>query len=477
MRTACVVTLCLLCTTGEASTLQRSMIVVNRTDSANPVSGNKIKVLQGTTARSYLTDISGSTPAFQIDGGSPLQIWLKERAVQNGVCLGLARTYTPPAVNSALAVDVLGLFQPMAEALVLDSTSQAGTAPSLHGRWHVMPYPASSYLFPASVAILMTGGDIEGAFAYHGIQLPHDDYRLGCAIRVEDPEDVGTPGFSLALRTDSYEFTAAPVVDSYFIAGQAADAGTAGYVVEPELWLPSEGWVSYTVSGVLGKGWNLFLLREGAEFEALSSAVSSPPSFPPVAAFKAGSASGSQSCTPCEPEEEEYSCPVANPTDDPGCASSGCAGAAIEAVCDTTFTKLPGFAGCTDGGGGTLAVGGTATIGLEGGISAELYLFGSNITASVGASGSLSLNITATMGEGQGCGQCGQVFLRTTTCTKNCIVHKDYKCGRIFGMGGQCCHDFDRQTKCIDIAWELKTCNRPGQSANGTPCSGDPPCD
>jgi hypothetical protein len=467
-----------LCCLSVTATAPQTLTVIDDTDAMTHISGNKVKVVQGTSSSTRLTNAVGTTTPFSVDLSAPMEVWLKQKATPAGLCLGQARVLPPVTLGSGENIRVVNLFQPLAEPLVLDSEDEFGAAPygaesSHNDRWYITPFEESNYNFPAQVGILMTSGDIAALFSYYGVPLQHSDCTLGLVISVDDPEPVGSPGFEIEFRVDSYGFQDLPGVDVYHLAYNQQDLISPGSLdVSPGLWQPQRERAAYTVSGLLGKGLNVVLLRPPGEFSTSSSYPVTLPVYPPVTTGGAYPAANPD-CTPCPPSGSQTSCPVDTPMDDSGCPPSGCN---PPTECESEYTALSGLSACSDGGGSSIPIHANVTISVSGGVSVPVSINGSPVTFSVGLGAEVSLGVDVIPGDGQGCGQCVQAFIRKTTCKKTCTVHEDRNCKRLFGIFRACCHDKKRTKKCVDLGVSLSACNKSGTAPNGSTCPGDPPC-
>lgn len=443
--------------------------VILRSDLLATVNSSKVKITQGSNSKIYLTNAQGETPEFSVAPGVLVTMSLKQKNTPLGTCLGqkfLHQLASPPA--GEIGIEILTVLQPLAEAVHVDSTVQFFQQSQFHGRWFLSPDENSSYSFPAEVGMLMTPREIYAFGEYYGISFDHSDYRLGIVFKTEDAEYVGFPGIDIGLRLDSYGFEEAPAADPYFVAFVTEDLASADYDVIPRAWSDvAPETVTFRLDGTLGKGLNLILLRQGTPL-GLASHLAVPESFPPQAANAGGTAplTNPVNCTPCPPDEDPL-CSMTLPTDDAGCPASGGCGPVTAEDCTTTSTKIgPAVCGGATGGGtasGTFGV----TVSVSGGAKVDLTIFGQGVEAAVGASVSTSASMTVAVGEGQGCGQCGQLFLLVTQCSKTCVVHKKVPCLACETH----CMDTSETSSCLDITLDTRYCNRSGDG-----CPGDPPC-
>jgi hypothetical protein len=436
---------------------EHKLRAVVRTDSLSSVPFNRVKFVQGGSTKTYFTDADGTTPSFPFTPGVPVSLSLKQRSIPAGVCLGQSQEFTlvlpPPGIDS---FNFLFMLQPVAEPILLDSSVEFYQSSPFHGRWYISPYPNASYYFSANVGLLMTPREIAGLAAYYGVAFGQMDYRVGLVFVTDGSETVGDEGMDIGLRLDTYGFTASPGIDAYFIALEASTLGSADFAVTPRSWSSSfpEN-ATYKLTGVLGNGLNLLLLREGSS-SALVSFLASVPTFPPVTSQVPG---GSQPllagpCDPPVPMDDPVCVDSTPPTDDPQCVPSGCGGLAPE-DCQSKYFKV-GAPVCSDG-----AVPASATVGVtftgSGGASIDLSIFGQDIEASAGGSVSVTQSVTVgPLGVGNGSGQCGQAFLRITECRKSCTVHRDKPCLACPVH----CIDSIETSACVDIGLDVTSCNK-----------------
>jgi hypothetical protein len=274
----------------------------------------------------------------------------------------------------------------------------------------------------------------------------------------------------LGFALDTYGFGELPGADSYFIAFSTGDVETADFSVAPRLWnnTPTQR-AYYSLTGALGRGLNVILLREG-ESQELSRLLAAPTTFPPmVMPLPDGPAAplNVMNCEPCPPMDQD-TCELELPADDQGCPRSSCD---LNPTCNTTWKKVGARAcGGSSGGGGASSTT-SVTITVSGGVSVKLNLFGTEVTPSVGGSASATQGFTVTPGMGQGCGQCAQAYVGLTTCFQTCTVHRRVDC-----MGCEVhCVDSPETVGCMEVTLDARYCNRKGTLGSST-CLGDPPC-
>lgn len=442
----------------EAHTLR----VTTWSNALEPIGNSRIKFVQNGLARFFNADATGQTPGFSIATNSTASIIVKQRSTFHGLCLGQAYTDVFPHLGLGFNVyDSLTVFQPLLEAETFDSSLDRPISSDHTGRYGFYPLPESSFLFDANVGLLMTPREIDALADYYGVQFGYSDYRMGLVIHTEDVEDLDYPGAALEIDFESYGFAGIPASDPYFLTTSAANLGQANFEAYPEAWEFDHADVAdYTFSGRLGKGLNILLFREGIS-EGLVELLGVAPSFPPPVQQQSGGMLPAVSdCTPPTPAPSGNElCALTSPTDDPGCAPTGC-GPATPSDCQTTFTKVGGKL-CGGGSGGATA---SQTFGVtttfRGGVSVDFSILGTGGSASAGVDRSVTESLQLTVGAGaHGCGQCAQAYKKLVVCNKTCVVHK-----RQYSFWGTPlgCMDVTETSSCVDTSTEVTHCDRTG---------------
>lgn len=398
--------------------------VASKTDILSTVPQNKIRVIQNSQERTFLTDAAGVTPSFTIAQEDPVELFLKQKNTAAGVCLGQAFTFISPELNTGNDVfNILTTFQPVLEPVVLTSSDTHVTQAGSHSRWAFFHDEDASFTFPANVGILMTPREIDGIEDYYDLEFAHDDYRMGLVIKVGDPEELGDRGALVQLCFDSYGFTDIPGADLYFVASAAADLGVADFRLTPRSWHTTTERAVYGLTDTLGKGMNILLFRDGG-FEDVAEMLAQPPVFLPIAQ----QATQNLQVEECEPPAAgggvgSDSCTTPAIPDDGGCANSGCSAGGGE--CSASWMKV-GPRVCTGGGGTTAGTNMTVTNTITGGVSTTLSVQGAGVTLSEGASTSVSQSVDfGNLNDGaHGCGMCGQAYQKIVVCAKLCVVHR-----------------------------------------------------
>jgi hypothetical protein len=456
-----VLSLAVLLPASKLPSESHSLKITTWTDALSPVPNNKVKVVQGTQSRVYLTDAQAATPEFSITAGSPLTIHLRQKSIPAGIAVG--QTYSHSFADGGTGgevINMLTLLQPVLEPVVLDSSATRFVQAQHHDRWSFYHFEGASFAFPANVGLLMTPREIDAFEAYYGVQFAHDDYRMGLVVEVAEAEPVGDPGLALELRFDSYGFDEIPGVDRYFVARSAADMGVADFAVGPESWEDSGPEVAgYSLTGTLGKGMNLLLFREGGG-AALDELLAAPPTFGP-ATVPSGSNPATTDCDPQPPlPSGSETCALTPPSDDPGCAPTGCTGVTPE---DCTVTYIRGGETVCGGaaGGPPLNKTYTITTTVKGGVTVSVNVGVGSGEASGGVDNSETESVTFGVGPGaHGCGQCAQLWKKVIKCSKTCTVHKKKFAWLLLSWY---CADVTETATCISTSGTSATyCDRTG---------------
>jgi len=409
------------------------------TEAMEPVSGGRVLLTSGTSSTTLLTDAQGATPFVATSAGTSYDVFLKQKNMPYGLVLGQA--FTDWSVPAPL-IDVSGFqtvewesvrTQPVLRPVQWDST-QVKIQTSEDALWYFSVDAASTspatYSFPVLAGSLSSPRSVYAFLEYCSIEPLEDDYRSAFAVQTTDEESLGDEGAVLALRCHTLGFAAPPVVDVYFIASSAADLGGStleNYASSFEY----DSTLRLGLSGTLGKGTTLFLLRSGNESYGVTEFLADPPAFPPFTAqtqTTGGGGSGGQGeCSPLPPPDPDASSQP-DPPQPPSSSDSRCAFPPEKTGSKSSRTawRPIGPLDCPSGGGGHQS--GASTVSWGASFSGT---FNIKDIVEVEAGGEYSNEETVAydynIGPGHDCGggvtsgQCAQVYKRRTVTSQSWI--------------------------------------------------------
>lgn len=444
-----------ICFLLAANSGDRYLHVQTTTDTMQVVTNNKVMIKQGGPSRCFVSDSVGWTHAISLGSTSPVEITLKEKSTPYGLALGQRRLFSPHAAGAGQeSHDLLMLAQPVLEPIVLDSAALHMGQSTSHSRWRIYPgSPEATYLLAVDVGMLLTEREITAFAAYYGITLPLE-YSLGVVIKATDPEPLGE-GFNLEINCAGHGFLEAPGVDTFLVASNSQDLGTASLAVSALGWslnLPEAA--TYSVNGQLGKGLNL-LLFTGDGGGASDEMVATTPSFPPLAQGyppvdctpEIPIAPGDMGCTPTPPQGTTPDCP-------PGtCGPTLCGPAILHKIA----TRCGGSG---DSFNFTVTTTVSKSLSVSFKMNAPFLEVGASGTGS--AEGSESESGTMGFGDGSGCGQCKTLYAYSMLCSAVCTLHERMGAfGPFDFLPLASCKDVTELVACMDIYKGITPpCNR-----------------
>jgi hypothetical protein len=238
---------------------------VVRGDALETLGEARLSCTDGQRTWSMACDQRGQSAALSVAPESLLDVVFFERESGALQTLGQRRSVIPAEFDLSPGSATLHLLQPSLRPITLEPDREH-YAVGITDRWVVTTAPsATAYSHAVEIALLASPEQIEALASYHGAVFDRLDGALGLAIR-SDALDLPVEGVWISMllpaKLSGHRWNASWIL----LASMEADktSGELSLVVSGI----DEGIVHLRLSGTLGKGDNLLILRPGEADEA-----------------------------------------------------------------------------------------------------------------------------------------------------------------------------------------------------------------
>jgi len=426
------------------------------------------------------TDAEGWTPLFQVDVNEDYMVYQKQVSLPMGFILGQARPWAALDLGTpnAFVSYSLALTQPVLEAVLLEPLSSKPMAPTQHSRWEIYADdPLADFLVPAEVGMLVNDGAIDAYASYYGLSFP-TDYSLGVVIKTSDVLSLGRTGLSLDIDCAGYGLPSSPAVDVWFISSDSNKLnGSSSINPMTTYWGPDvagggDEMLTLHLSGDLGDGYNLIMIRPDDGFQFGGELLSFPYSFggnlgaaapggpgSPGTLGGGGANGGSGAMAPitkCDPQPSDPSpdqpCFPDKPNGYSKCDPVSEAGPPII----QNMARPSGDRQCVlNAAGGALSLSDRSEWNAN--ITVKARVKGVPVQLNGGYTGTSTSSLTGNFGPGMGCGQCARPF-RTHS-----VVSQKWEVDKPWGRGTKLCRLTHKTTKCVEESGpDIEFCDATG---------------
>lgn len=411
--------------------------VVTWSDLVVPLPGIAVLAQSGSTEALHVSGEDSHTEFFDLPAGDSTVVYLGETRYPEGSSVGQALEYFPDADDEG-GSNLLQYFQPLALRAFLSSEQEASAEP-FHSRWQLSPTSNATYGFAAEVTVLLTPEIIDRYFAYHGL-LPPRNYEVGLLMRMgpgglaDGHHSFGTGDALLSIAADAYLGSDVPegtplLADVVHVAPSDTYLGASQLSVPVAFSGIGTAWLG--LAGTPAVGDTLLLLdfdaapdEQGVSYDMVSAAPDlellgrslalSDNADDPGDFQESGTDGDVTDCKPKKPKApSEPTCDPDPPKDGKDWSKVGGRSCTYEVVsggpaeCDDPNPNPVQHKWCFE---------------IEGGVSIGLKLSfgGSKLEAEVSGKTKKKycLTLPVEFHEGNGCGECVQMFFHVARCTQ-----------------------------------------------------------